>query len=268
LIWDLRDAILTELCFGLNKEDACCDCIEGNYYLNADFENATSIFTNANMTTYASNGFYSYEGIVRQLVDGVLLPSQICETCSFEISLCFGTDPNDACSCDAVSYSIDLCYDETDVALACDCGEIPSCPDRRVVFQICNSNSVTDDNFDIYLNDTYIGAVDLSTNAQVGSVFIADLNTAVELASSDFVCPLSGMVTYHFDPSILQASNVLEMRNTQNNESGNFGIIGVRNYSLSGTDLSDPCVITNLEYEGASGESFTFNFDYTQCCAD
>ena len=268
LIWDLRDAILTELCFGLNKEDACCDCTEGNYYLNADFENATSIFTNANMTTYASNGFYSYEGIVRQLVDGVLLPSQICETCSFEISLCFGTDPNDACSCDAVSYSIDLCYDETDVALACDCGEIPSCPDRRVVFQICNSNSVTDDNFDIYLNDTYIGAVDLSDNAQVGSVFIADLNTAVELASSDFVCPLSGMVTYHFDPSILQASNVLEMRNTQNNGSGNFGVIGVRNYSLSGTDLSDPCVITNLEYEGASGESFTFNFDYTQCCAD
>jgi hypothetical protein len=76
------------------------------------------------------------------------------------------------------------------------------------------------------------------------------------------------MVTYHFNPSILQASNVLEMRNTQNNDNGNFGQIGVRNYSLSGTDLSNPCVITNLQYEGASGESFTFNFDYTQCCAD
>jgi hypothetical protein len=268
LIWDLRDAILTELCFGLNKEDACCDCTEGNYYLNADFENATSIFTDVNMTTYASNGFYSYEGIVRQLVDGVLLPSQICEICSFEISLCFGETSVEACNCGVVSYSIDLCYDATDSALACDCGEIPSCPDRRVVFQICNSNSALDDNFDIYLNDTYIGAVDLSTNAQVGSVFIADLNTAVELASSDFVCPLSGMVTYHFNPSILQASNVLEMRNTQNNDNGNFGQIGVRNYSLSGTDLSNPCVITNLQYEGASGESFTFNFDYTQCCAD
>jgi len=76
------------------------------------------------------------------------------------------------------------------------------------------------------------------------------------------------MVTYHFARSILLASNVLEMRNTQDNGAGNFGNIGVRNYSLSGTDLSNPCVITDLEYSGASGENFTFNFDYTQCCAD
>jgi hypothetical protein len=76
------------------------------------------------------------------------------------------------------------------------------------------------------------------------------------------------MVTYHFNPSVLLPSNVLEMRNTQNNNNGNFGQIGVRNYLLSGTSLSNPCVITNLEYSGASGESFAFNFDYTQCCAE
>jgi hypothetical protein len=192
-------------------------------------------------------------------------------TNAYSLNLCYDEfSSSEACSgCEeVVSYPVNLCYDSDDKDIACDCDATPSCPDRRVVFQICNSNSVTDDNFDIYLNDTYIGAVDLSTNAQVGSVFIADLNTSVELVSSDFVCPLSGMVTYHFDPSILLASNVLEMRNTQNNGAGNFGTIGVRNYSLSGTDLSSPCVITDLEYSGASGEDFTFNFDYTQCCAD
>ncbi len=144
---------------------------------------------------------------------------------------------------------------------------VPTCPDRRVVFQICNSNSAIDDNFDIYLNDVYIGAVDLSQNAQVGSVFIADLNTAIEVTEPDFVCPLAGMVVYHFSPGILQSSNVLEMRNTQNNNNGNFGSIGIRNYLLDGTDLISPCVITNLEYSGSSGASFTFNFDYTECCA-
>lgn len=192
-------------------------------------------------------------------------------TNAYSIELCYDEFiASEACNgCeDIVSYPVNLCYDATDSTLACNCDATPSCPDRRVVFQICNSNAALDDNFDIYLNDTYIGAVDLSTNAQVGSVFIADTNTAVELSSSDFVCPLSGMVTYHFNPSVLLPSNVLEMRNTQNNNNGNFGQIGVRNYLLSGTSLSNPCVITDLEYSGASGESFTFNFDYTQCCAE
>lgn len=142
----------------------------------------------------------------------------------------------------------------------------PDCSDRRVVFQICNSNSITDDNFDIYLNNVYIGAVNLQANAQVGSVFIADLNTAVSLGSADFVCPLSGMVTYHFNPAILLSVNVLEMRNTQNNGAGNLGSVGVRNYLLTGTTLATPCVIANLTYSGDSGESFTLNFNYTACC--
>jgi hypothetical protein len=144
---------------------------------------------------------------------------------------------------------------------------VPTCPDRRVVFQICNANVARDDNFDIYLNGTYIGAVDLNADAQVGSVFIADSNPLVTLGSSDFACPLGLMVTYHFPPALLLSANVLEMRNTQDNGNGNFGTVGVRNYSLSGTTLSSPCVITDLEYSGASGLSFTFNFNYTECCA-
>jgi len=97
LIWDLRDAILAELCFAANVIDACCDCTPGNYYLNASFENSTSIFTDINMTTYAANGFYSFGGIVRELVDGVLLPEQPCNSCSTEVSLCFGVDETDVC---------------------------------------------------------------------------------------------------------------------------------------------------------------------------
>lgn len=99
LIWDLRDSILAELCFATNVKDACCDCTPGNYYLNASFENSTSIFTDANMTTFAPNGFYSFGGIVRELVNGILLPAQICDACGVEVSLCFGTNANEVC-CD------------------------------------------------------------------------------------------------------------------------------------------------------------------------
>lgn len=143
---------------------------------------------------------------------------------------------------------------------------IPVCPTQRVVIQICNENSITDDNFAIYLNDTYIGFVDLSANDQVGSIFIADLNPALTLVSSDFACPLNLMQTFRFDPSILKVNNVLEMRNIQDNGSGNAGSIGIRNYELTGDDLSTPCVITDLEYIGDSGLDFFFNFNYTQCC--
>jgi hypothetical protein len=143
---------------------------------------------------------------------------------------------------------------------------IPSCPSRRVVFQICNSNEIIDDNFNIYLNGTYIGAVDLNYNAQVGSVFIADTNPAITLINSDFACPLNSMVVYHFNPNLLLASNVLEMRNTQNNANGNYGFVGIRNYLLTGTNLSDPCIINNLTYSGASGDSFLLRFDYKACC--
>jgi hypothetical protein len=97
LIWDLRDSIPAELCFASSVIDACCDCTPGNYFLNAAFINSTSIFTDANMTTFAPNGFYSFEGIVRELVDGVLLPPQTCNACGVEVSLCFGISEEDVC---------------------------------------------------------------------------------------------------------------------------------------------------------------------------
>ena len=143
---------------------------------------------------------------------------------------------------------------------------IPSCPDRRVVFQICNSNSAKDDNFDIFLNGTQIGAVDLNTNAQVGSVFIADLNPSITITGADFACPIAGMVVYRFDPNLLQETNVISMVNTQANNNNNQGTVGIRNYLLVGDNLLQPCVINELTYLGVTGSNFTLNFDYTSCC--
>ena len=82
LLWDLRTPVFTELCYSpISKEDGCCDCTDDNYYLNASFSTATSIFINSDLTTFAANGFYSLGGIVRELVDGVLLPKQNCPSC-------------------------------------------------------------------------------------------------------------------------------------------------------------------------------------------
>jgi len=49
----------------------------------------------------ANDGFYSFDGIIRQLVDGILLPAQLCNACSVEVLLCFGTTLLDfCCNCD------------------------------------------------------------------------------------------------------------------------------------------------------------------------
>ena len=101
LIWDLRNAILDELCFGSTRIDSCCNCVPGNYYLNASFENATCVFNDDDLLVIADDGFYSTEGIVRELVDGVLLPPQACAPCAVEASLCFGATLLDVCcNCD------------------------------------------------------------------------------------------------------------------------------------------------------------------------
>lgn len=156
--------------------------------------------------------------------------------------------------------------------LTFDCPDVPStaptCPDRALVFQVCNENSSADDNFDIYLNDNYIGYLDLSQYAQVGGIFIATTNANANVVSGDFACPLSLMETYRFSPSfLLYGTNKLEMRNAQSNGNGNYGTISVRNYLVDGNDLSSPCVVADMVFGFfASGESTTLYFDYTACC--
>ena len=98
LIWDLRDSIPTLLCFSnISAANACCECVEDTYYLNAPFASSTSIFVDQQLTIFAANGFYSYEGQVRELVNGTLLPLQLCAACGVEVTLCFGVDTYDVC---------------------------------------------------------------------------------------------------------------------------------------------------------------------------
>ena len=178
------------------------------------------------------------------------------------------TDPLTA----TITVQSPILSDELNLTFTCptEVPPAPTCPDRALVFQICNSNSVTDDNFEIYLNDNYIGFLDLEENrVQNGSVFIATTNENLSLVSADFVCPLTLMQTYRFNPSFLNyGENKLEMRNVQDNGFGNLGTIGVRNYIIDGDTLSNPCSVTNLSYGPPRGQSQTIYFDYTACCPE
>ena len=56
--------------------------ITSSYYLNApSLGSATSVFSDAGLTTFATDGFYSDGVISREQVSGVLLPQQTCPSC-------------------------------------------------------------------------------------------------------------------------------------------------------------------------------------------
>lgn len=145
--------------------------------------------------------------------------------------------------------------------------DVPICQDKVVVFQVCNSNALVDDNFDVFLNGVLIGNLDLQQPAQVGSVFIGSTST-LTIGTSDFTCPLNLMQEFFFDPALISTTNVIDMVNTQNNGNDNAGTFEIRNYELTGTVLSNACIVKNANFEGLSGESFEFNWNYTQCCPD
>jgi hypothetical protein len=135
--------------------------------------------------------------------------------------------------------------------------------DSVLVIQICNSNAAIDDNFDIYLNGTYIGFVDLNQHAEIGSLFSA---TSKEdyLLDPDFTCDLIDMQNYFFNYGLLlYGTNTIFMDNVQNNGNNNFGSIGIRTYSISGDSLVNPRNVADLSFSGASGgEDFTKEFEY------
>ena len=136
--------------------------------------------------------------------------------------------------------------------------DVPICQDKVVVFQVCNSNALVDDNFDVFLNGVLIGNLDLQQPAQVGSVFIGSTST-LTIGTSDFTCPLNLMQEFFFDPALISTTNVIDMVNTQNNGNNKARTFEIRNYELAGTVLSNSCIVKNANFEGVSGDIFQFD---------
>ena len=117
--------------------------------------------------------------------------------------------------------------------------------------------SLKDDNFDIKLNGITIGSVDLNSNAQVGSVFIAS-STPKIITQPDFACPLGNMEYTTLILIFYPTRNIIQMKNIKNNGNGNYGTLQIRNYEnvTTGNALINPCFVTNFEFIGGSGSRF------------
>ena len=157
----------------------------------------------------------------------------------------------------------------------CNCNNgptpLPGCENKVLVIQICNINQAEDDNFDIYLNNEYIGHIDLTMSGVLnGGMFIGDNSFPLTIVQPDFCCPIDPQImpTFSFPTHLVQYGiNTLKFVRTQNNGNGNYGSIAIRNYTRDGVTLINPCYIDTLFYHGPNPDGYSeYTFDYSQCC--
>ena len=61
------------------------------YWGGVNFSTATQLFSDVNLTSVAANGWYSYNGVYREMSGGVLGPPTLCPSCTVDCSI--GTSP-------------------------------------------------------------------------------------------------------------------------------------------------------------------------------
>lgn len=141
------------------------------------------------------------------------------------------------------------------------------------VIVVCNSNNVTDDLFEIRLNDNVLGTVNLLTAGSascVGLIFATDPVTPTSFVNDPAIfqpaddCRCENVPVTGFDINLLQAgTNVLLMRNLSNNNNGNLGRLMVLKIRTTGATSVVERVELDTLYSGGSGEDFTASFTHT-----
>jgi hypothetical protein len=146
---------------------------------------------------------------------------------------------------------------------------VPPTTATIMVIQICNSNAVVDDQFDVYLNGTNIGRYNGDANAHVNTIFYGTtvaVDTSTLGLAGKCACTPSTYTTYRaFDPSpIVTGTNTLSMKNVISDRYGNMGTLQVFKalLNLASGVVTWSSTVLNTNYSGTSGASFTYTFNW------
>lgn len=147
---------------------------------------------------------------------------------------------------------------------------------------ICNVNSVTDDNFDLYLNEILLGSVsELAENKCKGKWFVTSPDAVEKIKNNinspcrkNDINPPQCCLDNTTSIQLLSGENksvffaewfTVFLKNKKNNQNGNFGFIGIWRIKKSSV-----CQVAKGEYSGGSGSDITTSLSTTQkiCCCD
>jgi hypothetical protein len=119
----------------------------------------------------------------------------------------------------------------------------PSCPPEvqcklvptDYVVMICNSNGITDDNFNCFLNNQFIISLDLSRDGVCNGVWLTTDPTITPDKDPCYIsnCCQSQITQITMSPGLLNigGDNTLRMVKIQDNKKGNLGLVNVMGFA-------------------------------------
>lgn len=137
---------------------------------------------------------------------------------------------------------------------------------------VCNSNNVTDDVFEIRLNDTVLGVMDFAVTESGcrGLVFITAGDIPASIANSPTlrntvdVCSCGNSpVALFAENAFVSGQNSLTLRNLKNNGSNNFGRVIVAKVSRNSVGYFVERVELSEYYAPGPGQDFRTYFNHT-----
>lgn len=144
------------------------------------------------------------------------------------------------------------------------------------IIVLCNSNLITDDDFEVRLNDNVLGTLELmmprGSNECRGAVFSIDPTVPatvvnqlweVNYVDGNSFCVCDNVAVVPFNIEFLQTGdNVIHMRNLANNGSNNFGRLIVAKVVKTGGSWVVSRIESDGVYSGLSGADIVNTFDH------
>jgi len=203
LIWDLRNASDLFLCYSATSaEDVCCNCPSSTGYVvdGSSLGSSTSIYTDASLSTFAADGYYSDGSIVRELISGILQPQQTCPSCAHPCNT-----GNITASGDGV-FTMDIDLGSSNGAVV-------------VEFTLPTPNA-----YPVGVNAEYNGIVYNGGSSPVYGFLQGDANLSTWIGSSSLDCglvansPHAAVNKYRYDGATFVTDTLLEIITVQSDQ--------------------------------------------------
>ncbi len=194
------------------------------YFINgSDFSNATSVYTDAALTNCAPDGFYSFGGVVRELIGCELAPPQDCVDCT---EVCGGEGITVIDAVDGVYHTDFVTNDDAGAVVfeitPGDCAIGVYCNYNSVNYNILSSATQGDLRSATSSRPTYIGpdtavygplsgTVDIFNYEQGGFVDTGSDATFSQLPGDNNLTPIHPGVCYMVIPKITSTADTITM---------------------------------------------------------
>lgn len=130
------------------------------------------------------------------------------------------------------------------------------------VILIYNSNAITDDDFNVFLNGTSIGTRNGLSPLCKASIWSAGSAISVGWTGFPSGCSPVSVETFSLDASLfVNGSNTLTLNQAANNGSGNFGALQIVRLSQSGGSYAICKTWLDTNYSGVPPMAFSFTWN-------